>query len=86
VHQFYNYCIGAASTINLCLLGIATGIAAGIGIKTTAELLKGYEVLICLFAVLEVAGTIPYMYIFAKKNRPGQQLPDRTSFHLAGVK
>jgi hypothetical protein len=43
-------------------------------------------VLICLFAVLEVAGTIPYMYNFAKKNRLGQQLPDGTSFHLAGVK
>jgi hypothetical protein len=74
-----------ASTINLLLLGVATGIAAGIGISNTAELLKGYQVLICLFAVLELAGTIPYMYIFIKRKRPGQQLPDGTPFYLAGI-
>jgi hypothetical protein len=65
---------------------MATGIAAGIGVKTTPEVLEGYRVLICIFAVLEVAGTIPYMYIFSRKRRPGQLLPDGTPFYLAGVK
>lgn len=69
----------------MVLLGIATGIAAGIGVKTTGQLLTGYRVLICIFAVLEIIGTTPYMYIFAKKNRPGQTLPAGVPFYLAGL-
>ena len=58
----------------------------GIGIKTTAEILRGYRYLIIFFAILELIGVSPYLYIFAKSKRPGQQLPDGTPFYLAGVR
>ena len=68
------------------LLGIATGIAAGIGIKNTTDIILGYRYLIIFFALFELIGVIPYLYIFVRGKRPGQQLPDGTPFYLAGVK
>jgi hypothetical protein len=68
------------------LLGIATGIAAAIGVANTVELLKGYKVLIIVFAIFDIIGTTPYLYIFHQKKRPGQQVPPGTPFYLVGIK
>lgn len=68
------------------LLGIATGIAAAIGVANTVELLKGYKVLIIVFAIFDIIGTTPYLYIFYQNKRPGQQVPPGTPFYLVGVK
>lgn len=67
----------------LCIL-ISLGICYGIGTATVAENTKVYSVIIGFFGVIWVISSIPWFV--AEQHRPGQQLPDNTSWLTVGPK
>ena len=80
--QIYNYVNIFGSAGNLVLLGIATGVAYAIGSTTTAELDKGYRIIVAMFGAVLVLTTIPWFLV--EQHRPGQQLPTGGKFIFAG--
>lgn len=67
----------------LCIL-IALGICYAMGTKTVAENTKVYSVIVGFFGVVWVISSIPWFVL--EQHRPGQQLPDNTSWLTVGPK
>ena len=63
---------------------IAVGISAAVGFATDAELIKSYRILMAYFGMITVVCTVPFFIV--QKHRPGQQLPEGTSWLLVGPK
>ena len=80
----FNWVNIIGSGTNLVALGVATGVSFKIGTSTPQQLLKGYQVLLGLWGALTVLFTLPWFIV--EQHRPGQKLPDGTSWWLAGPK
>lgn len=82
--QLYNLCNITGSALVVVFYAIAVGISAGIGFDSPKELIKSYNVLMGYFGALTVICTVPFFIV--QKHRPGQQLPEGTSFWTVGFK
>lgn len=67
----------------LCIL-IALGICYAMGTSTVEENTKVYSVIIGFFGVVWVISSIPWFVV--EQHRPGQRLPDNTSWLTVGPK
>ncbi|KAJ4158546.1 uncharacterized protein LMH87_009068 [Akanthomyces muscarius] len=82
--KLYNLCNITGSALVVVFYAIAVGISAGIGFDGPKELIKSYNVLMGYFGALTVIFTVPFFLV--QKHRPGQQLPEGTSFWTVGFK
>lgn len=67
----------------ICIL-ISLGICYGIGTNTTAQNTKVYSVIIGFFGCIWIISSIPWFAV--EQHRPGQQLPDNTTWLTVGPK
>ncbi|KAM3498490.1 hypothetical protein MY10362_008194 [Beauveria mimosiformis] len=82
--KLYNLCNITGSALVVVFYAIAVGISAGIGFDTPRKLIYSYNVLMGYFGALTVICTVPFFLV--QKHRPGQQLPQGTSFWSVGFK
>ncbi|EGX93234.1 autophagy protein (Atg22), putative [Cordyceps militaris CM01] len=82
--KLYNFCNITGSGLVVVFYAIAVGISAGIGFDTPTKLIRSYNVLMGYFGALTVVATVPFFLV--QKHRPGQQLPEGTSFCTVGFK
>ncbi|PMB67070.1 Autophagy-related protein 22 [Beauveria bassiana] len=82
--KLYNLCNITGSALVVVFYAIAVGISAGIGFGTPRKLIYSYNVLMGYFGALTVICTLPFFLV--QKHRPGQQLPEGTSFCSVGFK
>ncbi|OAA59477.1 Major facilitator superfamily domain, general substrate transporter [Cordyceps fumosorosea ARSEF 2679] len=82
--KLYNLCNITGSALVVVFYAIAVGISAGIGFDTPVKLIRSYNVLMGYFGALTVICTVPFFLV--QKHRPGQQLPEGTSFWSVGFK
>ncbi|TQV97545.1 hypothetical protein V2A60_006704 [Cordyceps javanica] len=82
--KLYNLCNITGSALVVVFYAIAVGISAGIGFDTPQQLIRSYNVLMGYFGALTVICTVPFFLV--QKHRPGQQLPEGTSFWSVGFK
>ncbi|EJP65315.1 autophagy protein (Atg22), putative [Beauveria bassiana ARSEF 2860] len=82
--KLYNLCNITGSALVVVFYAIAVGISAGIGFDTPRKLIYSYNVLMGYFGALTVICTLPFFLV--QKHRPGQQLPEGTSFWSVGFK
>ncbi|KAJ6787529.1 hypothetical protein PWT90_02784 [Aphanocladium album] len=82
--KLYNLCNITGSALVVVFYAIAVGISAGVGFDTPQKLIRSYNVLMGYFGALTVICTVPFFLV--QKHRPGQQLPEGTSFWSVGFK
>ncbi|KAJ3492436.1 hypothetical protein NLG97_g5396 [Lecanicillium saksenae] len=82
--KLYNLCNITGSALVVVFYAIAVGISAGVGFDTPQKLIRSYNVLMGYFGALTVICTVPFFIV--QKHRPGQQLPEGTSFWSVGFK
>lgn len=80
--SLYSYAFSGVGSCS-CIL-IALGICYGIGIDTVAKNTKVYAVIIAFFGGIWVISSIPWFVL--EQHRPGQRLPDNTSWLSVGPK
>lgn len=67
----------------VCIL-ISVGICYGIGYQTVEQNTKVYAVIIAFFGGIWLLTALPWFFV--EQHRPGQQLPDNTSWWTVGAK
>lgn len=72
------------SALVVIAYSIGVGISAAVGYNSEEKLIRSYNILMGYFGAVTVICTVPFFVV--QKHRPGQQLPEGTSWLTVGPK